>query len=249
MRNYQRGDEDRLETPTGAGRWMSWLGVLARYHRYRIEGFEHMPRHGPALVVGFHAYGVMDMLLLGRAIYRRDGRVVRGLSDKLLFRVPGLRDVATRLGIVAGTPENGLGLLRNGAIAACMPGGALEWSRPTRMRNTLRWGEHRGYARLAIRAGVPIVVTACPAADRAFYVPFDGWTIGEQLQRWLGASRALPLPIGIGLGPLPLPVRLVQHVAAPIVPAVPPEAADDETAVRQLDERVRQTITDLLARD
>lgn len=248
MRGYRPGDEDRLEAPAATGRWMSALGALARYHRYQIEGFEHVPRRGPALLVGFHAYGVMDILLLGRAIYLRDGRVVRGLTDKLAFRVPGLRDVATRLGIVAGTQRNGLGLLRDGAIAACMPGGALEWSRPSRLRGTMRWGEHRGYARMAIRAGAPIIATACPAADRAYYVPFDGWTLGERLQRWTGASRALPLPLAIGLGPLPLPVRLVQHVAPPIVPDVPPEAADDERAVRRLDEQVRQTITDLLAR-
>ncbi len=227
---------------------MTLLGAFARYHRYRVEGLEHVPRRGAALLVSFHSYSVIDALLLGRAIYLRDGRVARGLTDKLVFRVPGLRDVATSLGIVAGTPDNGLGLLRNGELAGCMPGGALEWSRPARLRGTMRWGEHRGYARLAIRAGVPIIATACPAADRAFFVPFDGWTVGERLQRWVGASRALPVALGFGFGPLPLPVRLVQHVAPPIVFDLPPEAADDDDEVRRLDLRVRRTIGDLLAR-
>jgi len=41
-------------------------------------------------------------------------------------------------------------------------------------------------------------------------------------------------------------VHLVQRVAPPIEPGLPPEAADDERAVRQLDDRVRATIADLL---
>jgi 1-acyl-sn-glycerol-3-phosphate acyltransferase len=248
MHHYRPGDEDRLDPPRDPTPWMSLLGALDRYHRYEIDGLEHVPRRGPALVVAFHSFATIDMFLLARAIYLRDGRIVRGLTDKLVFRVPGVRDVASRLGVVAGTQRNGLGLLRRGAIAACMPGGALEWSRPRRMRRTMRWGEHRGYARLAIRAGAPIIPTACPAADRAFYVPFDGWTIGRALQRCLGASRALPLPIAIGLGPLPVPVHLVQHVAPAITPDEPPEAADDERVVRRLDERVRDTIAGLLRR-
>jgi 1-acyl-sn-glycerol-3-phosphate acyltransferase len=248
MRSYRPGDEHRTEPPADVACWMPLLAALARYHRYEVDGLEHVPRRGPALVVGFHAFGVMDMALLARAIYLRDGRLLRGLTDKLVFCIPGLRDVATRLGIVAGTQRNGETLLRDGALAACMPGGALEWSRPSRLRGTMRWGEHRGYARLAIRAGVPIVPTACPASDRAYYLPFDGWTIGRALQRCLGASRALPLPIAIGLGPLPLPVRLVQFVGTPIVPAEPPEAADDDTAVLRLDTQVRDSIADLLRR-
>jgi 1-acyl-sn-glycerol-3-phosphate acyltransferase len=225
------------------------LGLAAAWHRYRIEGFEHVPARAPALLVSFHALTVVDMFLLGRAIYRRDGRVVRGLTDTLVFQIPGLRDVFTTLGIVAGTQDNAVALLASGELAACMPGGGLEWSRPTSQARQMRWGNHRGYARLAIRAGVPIIPTACPSADRAYYVAIDGWTVGEALKRLLGSERVLPFPIWLGLlGPIAFPVKLTQYVAPPIWPGVPPEAADDEDAVCRLDERVRAVIAGLLER-
>ncbi len=251
LRTYQPGDEDRLEPPSTeeAGWVMEWLALAERYHRYRIEGFEHVPAQGGALIVSFHALTVVDAFLLSRAIFLRDGRVVRGLTDKVMFRIPVVRDLFTTLGIVQGTQENALGLLADGQLAACMPGGGLEWSRSSKQAQQLRWGDHRGYARLAIRAGVPIVPTACPAADRAYYVPFDGWQAGAWAKSLLGLSRVYPLPVGFGLlGPVPLPVRLTQHVAAPILPDVPPEAADDPIAVERLDARVRAVVSELLRR-
>ena len=251
LRTYRPGDEDRIAPPSAehAGWVMAWLELAERYHRYRIEGFEHVPARGPALLVSFHSMTVIDMFLLCRAIFLRDGRVVRGLTDKLVFKLPLVRDFFTTLGIVQGTQENALSLLADGQLAACMPGGGLEWSRSSSQARQLRWGDHRGYARLAIRAGVPIVPTACPAADRAYFVPFDGWQVGTWARALVGRGRVLPFTVAIGLlGPLPFPVQLTQHVAPPIWPDAPPEAADDPLAVERLDARVRAVITELLRR-
>jgi 1-acyl-sn-glycerol-3-phosphate acyltransferase len=249
LRRYRRGDEDRLEPPADehAGWILDSLRVFERWHRYRVVGLEHVPAEGAALIVGFHAFSAIDMLLLGRRIYVRDGRVIRGLTDRLAFHIPGVRDLATTMGIVVGSQANGVGLLRAGHLAACMPGGALEWSRSSWQRRQLRWGDHRGYARLAIRTGAPIIPTACPNADSTFFVPYDGWKLGLHLQRLLGAPRPLPLPMAIGLGPLGFPIQLTQHIAPPIHPDLPPEAADDPAAVAALDARVRAVITALLA--
>ena len=80
-----------------------------------------------------------------------------------------------------------------------------------------------------------------------FVVPFDGWKAGEVARRWLGLRRTIPLPVPLGL-PFGLPVQLTQRVGAPIWPEVPPAAADDPAAVARLDDRVRASIRDLLAR-
>ena len=251
LRSYCPGDEARVEPPeAGVAGWaLEWLALADRYHRYRVEGMEHIPTQGPVLLVSYHALTVVDVFLLARRIYQRDGRVVRGLSDRFLFQVPGLRDFVATFGIVEGSQQTGLAILADGQIAGCMPGGGLEWSRSSAEAHRLRWGDHRGYARLAIRAGAPIIPTACPSADNAYLVPFDGWKVGAAVQRIFRLKRNIPIPIPVGLfGPLPFPVQLTQYVGAPIWPEVPPEAADDPKEVERLDARVRKVIEGFLER-
>jgi 1-acyl-sn-glycerol-3-phosphate acyltransferase len=251
LRRYRPGDENRIEPPDlERGRWLATvLALWDHYHRYEIVGLHHLPSDGPALIVSHHTLTLIDALLLARRILLRDGRVPRGLTDTLVFTFPALRDLAATIGVVAGTQENALALLRQGQLCACMPGGRLEWSRPWTQRRTLRWGDHRGYARLAIRAQVPIIATACPAADDAYVALFDGWRLGSAVQKLLGLRQVIPFTVGVGLlGPVPLPVKLTQYLAPPIDPEVPPDAADDDEAVARLDARVRATITGLLQR-
>ncbi len=252
LRPYRPGSENDVAPPAAEAlaSALRWVALWDRYHRYSVVGLEHIPRQGPALVVSFHALSVMDVFLLARRVWLRDRRVFRGLTDHRMFRLPVIRDLFSSLGVVDGTPDNCLRLLAAGELPLCMPGGGLEWSRSSRDAGTMRWGDHRGYARLAIRAGVPIVATACPAADRMYLVPFDGWRAGEWVKQHLGTRRVWPLPVGIGLlGPVPLPVKLTQYVAPPIHPAVPPAGADDPAAVAALDARVRATIAGLLAHE
>ncbi len=116
------------------------------------------------------------------------------------------------------------------------------------MRRQLRWGEHRGYAKLAIEAGVPVVPTACPAADDMYYVLNDGWRVGEVLRRALGTRRNLPIPAAIGVGPLPRRVRLTQYVGEPIWSDTSPDEAASPEAVARLDAKVRASMRELLTR-
>jgi 1-acyl-sn-glycerol-3-phosphate acyltransferase len=249
FKRYQPGDEFRIEPPPPGrtARLLRYLEWPERIHRYEVHGLEHVPRSGPALLVSHHPYGVVGMFCLGKRLFERDGRVPRGLTEHVAFMIPGLRDLFATLGVVDGNQDNGLALLSSGQLAACMPGGALEWSRSSRQRRELRWGEHRGYARLAVRAGVPVIPLACPAADDLYWVLYDGWRLGGALQRWLGLGRNYPFTIGVGLGPLPLPVKLTHHVAPPEHP-LGPEHGTEEERTRELDQRVRAVVRELLSR-
>ncbi len=247
VRRYRPGDGQRIEPPSleHVDRILGLFEWAERVHRYEVRGLEHVPHTGPALIVSPHSFAALDGFLLGKRIFERDGRIVRGLTDHLVFRIPLMRDVFSTLGIVDGTKANAHALFASGQIAACMPGGALEMSRSSRLRRKLRWADHRGYARLAVDAGVPIIPTACPRADDLYLVLVDGWHVGEILQRVLRTPRVLPFPLAVGLGPLPFPVKLVQHVAEPQWPKA--EGTPEERAL-ELDARVRRILQDLLRR-
>ncbi len=247
MRRYRPGDERRVEPPEPARlrALMPAFGRLARLFRYEIEGLEHIPADGPALVVSHHPLVPLGAFLLSFRVLERDGRTFRGLTQHEAFLIPGLRDIFTSLGIVDGNQDNAERLLASGQLAFAMPGGALEWSRSSRLRRTLRWGEHRGYARLAVRTGTPVIPIACPASDDLYRVLVDGHRIARALDRLVSTPRPLTLPVAVGLGPLPFPVRLTQYVTPPIAP--PAEGSFDER-VRALDGAVRARIRALLRR-
>ena len=49
------------------------LQPLSRYHEYRVEGLEHIPAHGRAILAMSHSLATYDSLLLGLTIYERLG--------------------------------------------------------------------------------------------------------------------------------------------------------------------------------
>ena len=247
LRRYRPGDSQRIEPPSleHVDRILAFFEWVERAHRYEVHGLEFVPPTGPALLVSPHAFAAIDMFLLAKRIFERDGRVARGLTDHMVFRIPIVRDLFATLGVVDGTPANARALFASGQLAACMPGGGLEASRPSSLRRQLRWADHRGYARIAVNEGVPIIPTACPRADDLYLVLVDGWRLGSVVQRVLGTSRVVPIPVFLGLGVLPFPVKLVQHVAEPQWPL--PHGTPEERAL-ELDTRVRGILQDLLER-
>ena len=79
------------------------LEGMARYHRHRVHGLEHVPAEGPALFAVNHSLATYDVGLLVLAVYKRTGRIMRGLGDRSLFTTPGLRDLVPRLRCIEAT--------------------------------------------------------------------------------------------------------------------------------------------------
>ncbi len=203
------------------------LSLVRRFHRHDIEGVEHLPTRGGALLVMNHSLATYDGFILAAELYERTGRLATGLGDDLIFRVPWLGEQARMLGIEPANPGNGVKMLQAGHLVGVAPGGMREALRPSSERYNVRWDRRRGFVRLAIQTGAPIVLAACPAADDMFTVYESGLT-KLAYRRW-----RLPLPLIRGWGPtlLPRPVRLVHRLLPPIHP---PEC-DSEHLEAQVD--------------
>src|SRR5690606_4118331 len=133
--------------------------------------------------------------------------------------------------------------LERGATVLVFPGGDRDACKPSRHRYRIDFGARRGYVRLAIRAGVPIVPLVSAGAHDSLYI----WTDGHHIARALNLpARArsnvfpigLALPFGLVFGlpypHLPLPVKIHTRVLAPLRLDARPDDADDPELVERV---------------
>jgi 1-acyl-sn-glycerol-3-phosphate acyltransferase len=213
--------------------------ALEALHPVRFEGLENIPR-GPALLVGNHGLLGYETALFFAHIFDATGRVPRGCADKWFFRVPLLRDVLVRIGGMYGARDNALSALQRGHLVVCYPGGAREvLKHDPEQRYRLRWEKSVGFARVALRAGVPIVPFAAAGVDHTY----------EIVSRIKGSGRFLmghdkyDLPLLRGaVGPLPAAVPFWFRIGKPIAPI-----GDVEQLHRATWRRTQALLDDLVA--
>jgi 1-acyl-sn-glycerol-3-phosphate acyltransferase len=214
-------------------------GALRLYHRHSVVGLDNIPRSGPAIMALNHSFATYDGFLLGMAIYQHTRRLPAGLGDKLIFKIPGLAYFAETVGIHPANHENGAYLLDIGRLLAVAPGGMREALRPSSQRYQIRWDKRKGFIKLSIRSGAPIILAACPAADDLYSVyEWSGTKIGyKQLK--------VPVPLfrGLGLSLIPKPVKLTHAIS----PALWPPAYDKDHFDEQVDE-FHRTVVDTMTR-
>ncbi|MFR9676445.1 lysophospholipid acyltransferase family protein [Streptomyces sp. TR06-5] len=140
------------------------LGPLLRLlFRPRIEGLEHVPDEGPAIVAGNHL-SFSDHFVMPTILRRR----ITFLAKAEYFTGPGLKGRLTagffrsvgqipvdRSGRGAGQAavEEGVGVLRKGQLLGIYPEG-------TRSHDGRLYKGRVGVASMALRAGVPVVPCA-----------------------------------------------------------------------------------------
>jgi 1-acyl-sn-glycerol-3-phosphate acyltransferase len=118
-----------------------------------------------------------------------------------------------------------------------MPGGDVEAGKAFADRNKIVFSGRRGFAQLALDAGVPVVPIVTAGAGESALVLTDGQRLARALRvDSLLRMKALPLSVSIpwglnaglvGMAPyLPLPTKLHTAVLDPIRP-LPGETADD----------------------
>jgi 1-acyl-sn-glycerol-3-phosphate acyltransferase len=238
------------------------LGAYASsYFRGEVRGLERVPE-GAALFVGNHNAGLLlpEALLLGTALYHKLGldSVPYGLAHEVAISVPGLHELVVPMGAVRASHANAIGLFARGAKVLVYPGGDIEAMRSWRDRNRILFGGRRGYIRLALRAGVPIVPVVAAGAHETFLILDDGRWLAKLLgaKRWLRVNAwpiTLSVPWGITVGPgllyWPWPTKILVETLAPIhFDRTGDEAADDEAYVRACSEQVESTMQTALTR-
>jgi len=221
------------------------LALMARYTSFfspEVKGIENLPVTGPVLVVGNHSclMYMPDAWVVGQSLIERRGldQPAYALAYDLLFSVPVVGPFLRRIGAIpAGGREAELAL-RQGAAVVVYPGGDMEACRPWRQRDQVDLAGHKGFVRLALHAGVPVVPVVTHGSHHAVVVVARG----ERLATALGLNRLRINVFPILLGPFGLtsiltpPLPLPAAITVEFLPALEwrghgPEAANDAAVV------------------
>jgi 1-acyl-sn-glycerol-3-phosphate acyltransferase len=134
----------------------------------RVEGLEHVPRHGPFILVANHR-SLADPPILGWAVGHHVGRVVHFMAKEEMRRWPIIGWLADRSGVFFVRRGEGdrsaqraaLRLLAEGRPIAIFPEG-------TRSRDGKLRPAKPGAALLGLRSGAPLLPVAIVGTERLF---------------------------------------------------------------------------------
>jgi 1-acyl-sn-glycerol-3-phosphate acyltransferase len=221
------------------------------YYRYwfrvEVEGVEHVPAQGGALIVSNHSGALPpDAPMIMQAIRHEHPapRPVYMLGEHWFKGYPGVGLLTNKIGLVAAHPANAQRLLRDEQrLALVFPEGQKGSRKLYWQRYRLRRFGRGGFVRTAIRAGVPIVPVAVVGAEEAMpifaHVPLLKRLTGLA---YFPVNHAFP-HLGLAAALMYLPAKFKIRFLEPVdLSAHPPEDADDLALVQGLSEEIRAHI-------
>jgi 1-acyl-sn-glycerol-3-phosphate acyltransferase len=239
------------------------MEIYVRYFDSEVRGVEHIPESGPVIVAGNHSglNSEPDTPAMMAAWYRRRGfeHPLTVLSFDPIFAIPKVKNFFRRLGQVPASAENAEAALAAGASVLVYPGGGYEIARPWTERNKVCLSGRKGFIKLALRTGAPIV----PVVGHGGHSTSIVLTRGERIAKTLGLNKlrfdvmpvAFALPWGVVLGPipalLPLPAKVTVQICEPVQWSdLGPDDADNpdvlERCYREVETIMQQTLDALV---
>lgn len=217
--------------------------LLYRYYfRVRTRGIENLP-HGRMLLIANHAGQIaLDAAMIGTAtvLEAEPPRIVRGMGEYWLPRLPFLNIAMVRAGSVVGTPKNCVDLLENDEAVIAFPEGVRGMNKAFSQRYVLQeFG--LGFLRLALETDTPIVPVAVVGSEEQ----------APSLGNFRPLAKTLGMPaFPLVLTPVPLPTRYSIEFGEPMRFRGNPHDEDRivEAQVEQVKRRIREMISSGLER-
>jgi 1-acyl-sn-glycerol-3-phosphate acyltransferase len=164
LQRRRRGEEDERVAREKGGFWVGLTAMIFYpltwlVARWRVEGLDHIPKSGPALVVGNHV-SYLDPVFSAVFVHRGK-RVPRFLAKDSLWRVPVFGKIMAGSGqipVYRGSADAQQSL--RGAIEALGDGKlVLIYPEGTITRDPAGWPMHArtGVARLALSSDAPVI--------------------------------------------------------------------------------------------
>jgi 1-acyl-sn-glycerol-3-phosphate acyltransferase len=240
-----------------------WNVLVDYWFRMEIDGWENIPGRPPVLLVGIHSGApfVWDAWTVGLQWWRRFGqdRPLHGTAHDALMAIPVIGRYFRAMGVLPAAPDAIATALAEGRDVALWPGGEVDSLRPWTERDRANLAGRKGFVKMAIRAGVPIVPIATVGGADAMPVLIRGDRLSKALQldrllRLKVFPLAISLPWGIApaaLPQLPLPAKIRTRFMPAVELDDDPARADDDQYVdgkyHEVEDSIQQGM-DALAR-
>ena len=222
-----RADTSQQRDPDFIRRQLPAIARYASYFTPEVRGLDRVPADGPVLMVGNHSglFYVPEVWICGQAILSRRGvgAPAYALGYDLLFAVPAIGPVLRRLGVVPASTGEAESALAGGACVLVYPGGDREACRPWTQRDKVDFSGRKGFVKLALRCGVPVVPVVAHGGHHSVVV----LTRGDRLARAVGLNalriNVFPFLAGFPFGvtpALPPPLPMPAHLTLEFLPAL-----------------------------
>jgi 1-acyl-sn-glycerol-3-phosphate acyltransferase len=249
-------EPELMRAALDVARWFS-----KHYFRVKVHGVENMPSDTPVLLVGNHSGGLMplDALFAINEIRDHQGEetVVHPLVHDFAYIAPRVARSARRMGILRADPSSAADALAAGRHVLVYPGGDEDAFRTFADRNRVVLAGRKGFIKLAMASGVPIVPLVSVGLHESFIVLSQGRGIAEKLglRRFLRTdifpiSLCFPWGIVPAFAPfLPLPTAIEMRFEAPVYVNGDPDNTVAVDAAFENVERTMQSTMDELSKD
>lgn len=243
-------------TPPSKAFIRSFIAPFKFYFAPKFYGLEELDTRKPALYVSNHTVlGVLDGYPFGVELYLRKGILLRALADSNHYRIPFWKDLITeRLGIVEASRVNCHALMKRKENLLVFPGGTKEICKKKGEEYVLKWGDRKGFVRMALEHGYDIIPVAAVGAEEAFTVVEDANDFLEtplgKFLTFTGVTKKYfkngdlipPVIRGIGDTILPRPAKLYFSFGKRITTRAYKKQFDDEAVQEMIKQQVKDAL-------
>ena len=221
--------------------WHIGNALYFEYFHVRVEGIEHVPSTGAAVLAANHGGAAIpyDAAMLQLALLNEPAvpRRVRVVGTEVFNMVPFVSHLYRKIGAAYASRQDARWVLGNGQLLGVFPEGVRGFQKPVSESYRLRRFGRGGFASLAAEVGAPVVPVAILGSEETHPALFTSSTLAKAVRTVFPDQRVEEMAVWVN--PIPLPVRWMIRFLPPVPTAPGPL---DGLAALELAERVRTQI-------
>ncbi len=255
LRRHQRlasYDPDPLGLDPVATEMLWWVlsHLYHRWFRIVVEGIDHVPTEGPALIVPNHGGGALpyDAMMVQLAVAEESAtpRRVRMVGTEIFNMLPWVSHLYRRSGGAYAARADADWILSRGHLLGVFPEGAAGFQKPHSEAYRVQRFGRGGFAATAAAHDAPIIPVAVVGSEDVHPIVFSSAALARLVRLVFPEQRVDE--IGVFLNPIPLPVQWRIRFLDPIRLPPDPDRLDVLEAAEATRNAIQHALDEMLGR-